>query len=227
VVRDWRNDQAVIVVSTGWTDTAPTGEHVYMVYALDNAGKILAAEGKLRTSQSLNLVPGWNWISFNVLPANLSLDSVFTGILSQIEQVKTQSQSAIRISNTWKGDLANMNGIGSYKMYKVKVSQACTFTVSGTAIAAATPIPLVNGWNWVAYLPTSAMSITTALASINGQVQEVKSLTQSATYNGTLWTGTLTTMQPGQGYAIKMSAPGTLIYPAAASMQLNQQRRKQ
>jgi hypothetical protein len=109
-----------------------------------------------------------------------------------------------------------MSGIGQYKMFKVKVSAAKTLTVTGSTISPTTPIALVTGWNWVAYLPTTAMSITTALASINGQVQEVKNLTQSATYNGTSWSGTLTQLVPGQGYAIKMSAPGTLTYLEAA-----------
>jgi hypothetical protein len=168
-------------------------------------------------TQTLTLNSGWNWISFNVLPADLSLNSIFSGILSQVEQVKGQTQSAIRIGGNWKGDLANMNGIGSYKMFKVKVSTACTLTVTGTAIAPTTPIPLQSGWNWVAYLPTTAISISTALASISGQVQEVKSLTQSATYSGGAWTGALQQLNPGQGYAIKMSGPGTLIYPAATT----------
>jgi hypothetical protein len=106
-----------------------------------------------------------------------------------------------------------MNGINSRIMYKVKVTQACTLNVNGSAISPTTPIQLAGGWNWVAYLPTTAMPIATALASINGQVQEVKSMTQSATYNGTSWNSTFD-MQPGQGYAIKMSAPGTLTYPA-------------
>jgi hypothetical protein len=164
-------------------------------------------------TQSINLVTGWNWISFNVLPADLSLNTVFNGILDKIEQVKSQTQSAIRSGNAWKGDLSNMNSIGQYKMFKVKVTQACTLTVTGTADLSANPIPLGGGWNWVAYLPTTAMPIATALDSIKVQIQEVKSLTQSATYNGTTWSGTLTQLEPGKGYAIKMSGPGTLIYP--------------
>jgi hypothetical protein len=164
-------------------------------------------------TQTWTLNPGWNWISFNVLPADLTLSSVFANVLTQVEQVKTQTQSAIRSGGTWKGDLADMSGIGQYKMYKVKVSAACALTVSGTALPSATPIQLGGGWNWVAYLPTTAMTIATTLASISGQVQEVKSLTQAATYNGTSWSGTLTQLDPGQGYTIKMSGPGTLIYP--------------
>jgi parallel beta-helix repeat protein len=174
-------------------------------------------------SQSIALTPGWNWISFNVLPADLSLNSVFSSILDKIEQVKAQTQSALRSAGNWKGDLADMNGIGLFKMYKVKVSTACTLMVTGTVIASTAPILLTGGWNWVAYLPTTSMPIATALASINGQVLEVKSLTQSATFNGTTWSGTLTQLAPGQGYAIKMSAPGALTYPAAASARINQQ----
>jgi hypothetical protein len=162
--------------------------------------------------QTIALASGWNWISFNVLPADLSLNSVFNGILAQVEQVKSQDKSAIRSNGIWKGDLMDMNGIGSYKMYKVKVNAARTLTITGTAIASTTLISLQTGWNWVAYLPTTAMPIATALASITGQVQEVKSLTQSATYNGSSWSSTFD-MQPGQGYAIKMNGPGTLTYP--------------
>ena len=53
-----------------------------------------------------------------------------------------------------------------------------------------------------------------------GQVLQIKSLTQSAIYSGGAWSGTFN-MQPGQGYAIKMNAPGTLTYPAAASARIN------
>jgi hypothetical protein len=178
-------------------------------------------------SQTITLAPGWNWISFNVLPADLSHNSIFSSILAQVEQVKVQTQSAMRSGGNCKGDLTDMNGIRQYKMYKVKVNAACTLNVTGTAVLSATPIQLAGGWNWVAYLPTTAMPIATALDSIKVQVLEVKSLTQSATYSGSVWSGTLTQLEPGQGYAVKMSGPGTLIYPAAAATQLNQQKKIQ
>jgi hypothetical protein len=170
------------------------------------------------TNRDISLTPGWNWISFNVQPADLSLNSIFSGILAQVEQVKAQTQSAIRSSNTWKGDLTDMNGIGQYKMFKVKVNATCTLTVTGTAIASTTPISLTDGWNWVAYLSTTTMPIGTALDSIKGQVLQVKSRTASATYSGGVWSGVLTQLEPGQGYAVKMSAPGILTYPAATTM---------
>jgi hypothetical protein len=203
-----------ITVDTPLTWTQ--GQGVSLAYE-GSAPDIGAYESPQAISQSMSLQPGWNWISFNVLPTDLSLNSIFTSVLNNVEQVKAQTQSAIRSSGNWKGDLADMNGIGQNKMFKVKVSAARTLTVIGSAISPTMSISLVTGWNWVAYLPTTAMPIATALASISGQVLEVKSLTQSATFNGTTWSGTLAQLQPGQGYAIKMSGLGTLIYPAVGA----------
>jgi hypothetical protein len=44
VVRDWNEASAVLVTSTSWSGTLG-GEHVDMVYALNGAGTIIAAEG--------------------------------------------------------------------------------------------------------------------------------------------------------------------------------------
>jgi len=173
---------------------------------------IASAGGASMDSQSIPLQAGWNWLSLHVNPSNLTLDGFFSGIINQVEQVKTQTQSAIRNNGTWQGDLIGMDGIQVGKMYKVRVSAACTLTITGAVITENTPIQLSGGWNWVAYLPTSAKSLSEALDGIKTQVQEVKSLTQSAIWNGTSWSGTLTQMQPGQGYAVRMTANGTLVY---------------
>jgi len=193
-------------------------EHVYMVYALDGSGTILAAEGKFITAgatqnQTISLSPGWNWVSFNVLPGDRSLNSVFGGILGQVEQVRTQTQSTLRVGSSWIGDLANLDGIQAGRMYKVRVSANCTLNASGTPIAPATPISLLSGWNWAAYYPVNSMAIGTALTSINSQVQQARSQTQSAIYNAGSWLGDLSQMAPSRGYTIRISGPVNLIYP--------------
>jgi len=164
-------------------------------------------------TQTITLTSGWNWVSFNVLPADRSLDALFGGILGQVEQVRTQNQSAMRSGSAWIGDLADMDGIAHGRMYKVRVSANCSLTVTGTEIAAATPISLTAGWNWAAYYPSSTLAIGTALNSITGQVQQARWQTQSALFNGSTWTGDLTQMEPGQGYTIRVSGSVSLIYP--------------
>jgi len=164
-------------------------------------------------SQSILLTPGWNWISFNLLPADRSLDTIFGGIIGQMEQVRTQTQSALRLNGQWVGDLASMEGIQTGKMYKVRVNAACTLTVSGTRILSSPPISLVGGWNWVAYYPGSPMPTGNALQSIAGQVQQVRSQTQSAISTNGQWMGDLAQLEPGKGYTILMTGPGALSYP--------------
>ena len=161
----------------------------------------------------VELQAGWNWVSFNVLPDDRSLNAVFNSILGQVEQVRTQTQSAMRSGGSWIGDLADMEGIQAGQMYKVRVSAGCTLAVSGTPISAPTPINLQSGWNWVAFYPTSAMAIGPALSSINSQVQQARSQTQSAIRSGSSWLGDLSQLSPGQGYTIQVSGPVNLIYP--------------
>jgi hypothetical protein len=66
----------------------------------------------------------------------------------------------------------------------------------------------------VAFYPQVALPIEQALDSIRSQVMEVKSQTQSANYSDGSWSGTLTQLELGQGYVIRLSTPGVLNYPA-------------
>jgi len=164
-------------------------------------------------AQVLSLNAGWNWVSFNRLPGDRSFNAFFASILSQLEQVKTQTQSAVYANGQWLGDLTDMNGISSGIMYKIKVKQACTLTLTGQSLSANQAIALGANWNWVAYLPSVPMSLTSALGSIAAQVQQIKSESQSATFGNGVWSGPLTLLEPGKGYAVKLSSAETLIYP--------------
>jgi|GEM_PF-1901116 len=175
---------------------------------------ILFADPHPYDTRTIPLQAGWNWISFNVLPENCSFNAVFGGILDRVEQVRTQSRSVLRLNGNWIGDLADMGDIEQGAMYKVRVDQACTLTVSGTPMVATTTISLTAGWNWVAFLPSASLPVVQALASISGHGQQAKSQTQSAIYQNGGWLGDLQQLEPGKGYTIRMDAPGTLTYPA-------------
>jgi len=196
-----------------YTATIDGGVVTAKAYALHaQPDPVVDAVPAASDSQTITLVPGWNWISFNVLPADRSLDAVFAGILTQIEQVKNQTQSALRLNGQWVGDLTSMDGIQTGKMYKVRVNAACTLTVTGAQITSTTPISLTGGWNWVAFYPSASLPINQALSSITTSIQQAKSQTQSAIYNGGAWMGDLTQLEPEKGYTIRMNGPGTLIY---------------
>lgn len=180
-----------------------------------NESQMTVTISDLSQQFSVSLNSGWNWISLPHLPSDLSLNSVFFGVLDSIAQVKSQTQSALRSNGQWIGDLSDMGGIQNGQMYKVQANAPGTLTVTGPRIGSATPISLAGGWNWIAYYPSSPQSLSQALSSIAGQAQQVKSQIQSAIYQDGEWIGDLTQMEPGKGYAIRMATPALLTYPAS------------
>ena len=167
--------------------------------------------------QNFALVNGWNWISFNTLPADTSFNALFGGLTGHIEQIKSQSHAAIYSGGTWIGDLTDMSGIANGIMYKVKTNQACAFNVTGMTVPFNTPLSLITGWNWTAYLPTLSQPVQDAVSSIFTPVSQVKSQTQSVIKIGSILFGDLTQMEPNKGYLILMNQAGVLEYPQGES----------
>ena len=169
-------------------------------------------------TQSFSLVNGWNWISFNTLPSDTSFNSVFGSISGSVEQVKSQTKAAIYTGGNWIGDLTDMSGITNSIMYKVKTNQTCAFTVTGSTISFNTPISLITGWNWKAYLPTLSQPVSDAVNSIITPVNQVKSQTQSVIKIGSTLFGDLIQMEPNKGYLILMDQAGVFYYPHGVSV---------
>jgi len=164
----------------------------------------------------IELIEGWNWISFNILPDDSSFNSVFAGILDYIEQIKTQTKSAMQVNGNWIGDLLNMEDISNGVMYKVKSSSDSTISIYGSEITSDLPLYLQENWNWVAYLPQSCYEILPAVSSIFPYVNQVKSQTKSVIKIGNDLIGDLEEMCPKNGYTIKMDEAGDLVYPNPA-----------
>jgi hypothetical protein len=100
--------------------------------------------------------------------------------------------------------------------YWTHISSTATanLLVEGLAISVTTPITLHTGWNWIGYLPSMQLAITTALASIAGQYLLVTNGRQ--TFDPALPAySTLKQMTPGEGYLIRMTENATLVYPEA------------
>src|SRR3546814_540132 len=91
---------------------------------------------------------------------------------------------------------------------------------------AATPVEIKgNRWNYISYLPQVSMTVTEALAGYAASEEDViKSQTGFAMYdsqNG--WMGSLTHLQPGQGYMLYRKAAGneSLQYPTLGGSLIN------
>jgi hypothetical protein len=86
--------------------------------------------------------------------------------------------------------------------------------VTGTPLAPDMEIELQQDWTWIAYLPSDCLSVEEVVSSIMDDLYQIKSQTQSKTNLDGILFGDLTEMCPGKGYAVRMNAPGFLIYPA-------------
>ena len=153
-------------------------------------------------TQTSEFTSGWNWWTPNV-------DMDGATLLSQLEsslgtyglQIKSQDGKVATYSSYgWSGSLTSLE-VG--KMYKIKVSAPCDFTVEGNAVdLSSIEITLTYGNNWIGYFGTQTVSVNAALANLNATVGDKITAQDgtTATYSSYGWSGTLKNLVPGDAY---------------------------
>ena len=117
-------------------------------------------------------------------------------------------------------EMNTLRSMDGYSGYWIRMLEDAVLTMTGAPIPADTPIQLEPGWNLIAYLPSSSLSVESALRSIEGLYEELHGFSgQALSYYAALppAMNSLQVMQPHQGYWIKMVQPATLVYPDAGS----------
>ena len=139
--------------------------------------------------------------------------------------LESVSETATFINSQSSGTAQNYGAYGWYgglseldptQMYMLQMSESSTLSITGVPVdVASTPIALIEGWNWIGYLPQNAGDVATALLSVNDLATFINSQSSGTAnnYGDYGWYGGLTTLEPGSGYLLDMSAEGTLIYP--------------
>ena len=164
---------------------------------------------------------GWNWLSFNLDFPNPDLDSALVS-LKYPENDLMKGQNAFSTYFNGGGWIGSLNTLGNTSMYIYRADQPDTLQIMGNVInPATTPIPVVAGWNWIGYVPNYSLPVNEALSSLSAQTGDlVKSQVSFAQFiNPTFgWIGNLKFMSPPNGYQVKLSTPGTLIYPPSSNL---------
>ncbi len=195
-----------------WTLTVSTpgypDQSVNVNASANQATPVTVIFGEIPNAQSIGLDAGWNLISLNVIPASYAVGDVLGG-LSGLLQAKNATRSHA------PGLAAHFNTLTALSPgegYWLKLAAPATLSVTGPQITPSEfPIALQAGWNLVSYLPDSALSVSSALASISAFLQEARHLDLS--YLPGAPGNTLSQLEPGKGYWIRVSAPCALIYP--------------
>ncbi len=162
------------------------------------------------------LVPGWNWISYNVNLPDPSINTALASLTApQGATIKGQTAFSQYFNggSVWAGSLSQLSHL---TMYQYRSGSLDSLVLLGNPVnLETTPIPVVAGWNWIGYLPQQGMTVDSALQSLtplNGDV--IKGQATFAQYvAGVGWLGNMSFMRPTRGYLLRLSNPDILSYP--------------
>ena len=186
-------------------------------------------------AQTLELSPGWNWISFNVYNSKFEHD-----VNEVIEKTKLKkelwtqgdiiSDDTEGISLVYQADmnrwLSNKKDgskiyLSNTRSYRVFVHNKMNLEITGTILdkKADRTITVKHNWNNIGYTPMVNLPVATALTEYTNYAEEgdvVKCKELFAVYtesNGAgFWVGTLKYMRPGEGYMLKRNGEGEVSF---------------
>ena len=173
---------------------------------------------------------GWNWVSFPLTDNKMSsLYSFFQGMnFSTGDVVKTIGNNSFAQFGGpylgWSGGLTR-NGLNNDQSYLIYITNKDTLEYKGLAIDPDTlPISVVQGWNRIGFVSTKNIEINSALANFNASDGDlIKSQQAFAVYLSTLgWIGSLTTMEPTEGYLLQSADSSTFVYPRRGLLRLKE-----
>jgi len=193
--------------SSGTTDdydATPTYSVGNGTFGYSFYSRISLLEAFTSITQTIALNQSWNWISFNVVPSDLNVETIF----SQTTHLE------ILVNGAGKFYIPGViNGIGDLNIlegYKLFVSEDDTVTVTGQRVQFGTPIPLSLGWNFIAYLPQVLIPIEIALGSIVSKLEIAKQ--DDGKFYVPNVINSIGDMAPSEGYKLYVNEACTLVY---------------
>ena len=182
-------------------------------------------------SKPIVLNAGWNWVSFPLTDSKMgSLHSFFQGMsFATGDVVKTIGNNSFAQfggpSLGWSGGLTR-KGLNNDQSYLVYITNKDTIEYKGLAIDPDTlPISVVQGWNRIGFVSTKNIEINAALANLNATDGDlIKSQQAFAVYLSSLgWIGSLTTLEPTEGYLLKSASTSTFVYPRRGLLRIKEE----
>jgi len=169
--------------------------------------------------RTIFLVPGWNLISFDIMPSRFDVAGALESIAGAYSAVMTSDCAGG--AQSYYPDLPpqinTLSRMDAWHGYWIKMTREAHLVVAGVEVPDDTPQALCAGYNLVGYLPAGSLPVPDALVSLGGRVQNVLGfdpLVGGQSYYPDLpEINTLTQLQPGRGYWIRLHEAGTLVYP--------------
>jgi hypothetical protein len=181
-------------------------------------GVLTVTAGSSPKTVNLPLVPGINFVSFPVTPANDALPGVLGSVpVNFIWGYYSGYPKSWQLGRPIN-PLASLDGLHGYWM-RLNSATNATLTLTGPEIAVTTPIQMIKGLNLIGYLPASQDTITHAYASIDTFYSYVWTYV-AATGSPRSWQrrrviNPLSKLSSLLAYWVRMSNFGTLVFPSS------------
>ncbi len=171
-------------------------------------------EEPVEVTRCIDLVAGWNLISWDVDTPSDDIETIIADIKGCIDAIFGFEAGAA----TYDPDLpqfSTLSELDHLHGYWFRMECDTVLCVTGMAVPDGTPIELEENWNLVSYLPDGDLAPIDALASVHDDLIVVLGFNGTAqTYDPNEPTlSDLDFLSPHFGYWLKTSASGTLTYP--------------
>jgi uncharacterized protein YjdB len=167
---------------------------------LTNVGDLRLAAGSTTITQTIALAAGWNLVSFNVVPTDSTIATVFNGVMTNVKEIKT-ADAFYSTTNTSTA-LNSLKSIEQGKGYLVNMKATGTLSLTGVpSTFTATKVlgTMKTGWNLVGCVYQTSTAIATAFDIT--KISAVKNFSGFYVSGGTA--NSLTNVVPSNGYFVK------------------------
>ena len=185
-----------LVAQPGWTQTTPLAPPTYPV-TLTSIDDLFTGNFGTHAPDALKYIlsNGWNLISLPEEPTDARTTQLFP--------------TSVSFAFSFAGTYQRRDSIHHPAGYWLKFPAQETVYVAGTPLHSDT-LPVAQGWNLV-----GSIADTIPVASL---VTDPPGLIISAMYSFHVSYQITSSVIPGEGYWLKFSQPGSLIYPPASSI---------
>ncbi|MBR4898626.1 MAG: hypothetical protein IKZ48_07575 [Prevotella sp.] len=158
-----------------------------------------------------NLAEGWNWISTSIESEALPF---IEPILDKTDRLVGQTNELIK--DEVYGMVGGLQTMDVTAGYKIHTTAQASMKKTGITASISTPVRIHKGWNWIGYLPMQSMAVGEALKRLSAATGDrLINGNSFAEYGANGWEGTLSVMNPGQGFLYhRTGASTTLRYPS-------------
>jgi hypothetical protein len=163
-------------------------------------------------TQSIALEKGWNIVSFNVLPATSTPQTVLETICAEEKFIVLEDEE----ENTFEENgTADIEIIEETEGYKIRVTSDCNMLLSGQFVQLPLNIEVFEGSNLISFPYTEAVDAMQVIqplidAGILEKVQDEKGNAIEYWGNSIGWVNEIGDFNPGEGYVVQASGSGIL-----------------